>query len=137
MLFRSAHDTFAVLGAVALVGYQVDITTVAAVLTVLGYSLNDSIVILDRVRENLRLKKKVPYDELVNTSINQSLTRTIYTSVTTLLTLITLFMFGPEILRNFAFTLVIGIISGTLSTICIVTPLLVDWHHRDHPPKKA
>jgi preprotein translocase subunit SecF len=121
------HDTFTVLGLFSITQGEVDLTVVAAILTVLGYSMNDSIVILDRIRENLRLKRKTPIDELVNLSINQCLGRTLYTGITVMLTLFTLFLMGPAVLRNFALAMIVGILSGTISTVTVVCPLLVDW----------
>lgn len=121
------HDTFTVLALFAFTQGEVDLTVVAAILTVLGYSMNDSIVILDRIRENLRLKRKMPIDELVNLSINQCLGRTLYTGITVMLTLITLMLMGPAVLRNFALAMIVGILSGTISTVTVVCPALVDW----------
>jgi preprotein translocase SecF subunit len=125
------HDACTILILFALTHGEVDLTVVAAILTVLGYSMNDSIVILDRIRENLRLKRKMPYDELVNLSVNQCLSRTLYTGCTVVLTLFTLLLMGPPVLHNFSLAMTIGVLSGTISTVSVVTPLLVDWHNLD------
>ena len=122
------QDTCGMLAILSITGYEMDLTAVAAILTVLGYSINDAIVILDRVRENLRLKRKMPYDELVNLSINQCLGRTVYTSITVVLTLLFLLLMGPMVLRSFSLVLLAGVVSGCLSTISVTCPMLVDWH---------
>ena len=121
------HDSLTVVLLFSLTQYEVDLTAVAALLTVLGYSMNDSIVILDRVRENVRLKRKMPFDELVNLSINQCLGRTIYVGLTVILTLLTLLFMGPAVLRSFSLAMVVGVVSGMMSTLSIVCPVLVDW----------
>lgn len=123
-----AHDTFAVLLLFCITQHEVDLTAVAALLTVLGYSMNDSIVILDRVRENQRLKRKMPFDELVNLSINQCLARTVYVGLTVVMTLVTLLFMGPTVLRGFSLAIIVGVCSGMTSTLSIVCPVLVDWH---------
>jgi preprotein translocase subunit SecF len=129
------HDTFTVLALFSITQYEVDLTVVASILTVLGYSMNDSIVILDRIRENMRLKRKMPFDEMVNLSINQCLGRTLYTGITVMLTLVTLWLMGPEVLKNFALAMIVGILSGTISTVTVVCPGLVDWTLWDRPTR--
>lgn len=129
------HDALGVLGMVALSGVSMDINVVAAVLTVIGYSINDTIVILDRMRENNRLYKKRPFEELTNMALNQTLSRTIWTSTATLMSLLALWLIGPDVLRSFCFAMVVGFIAGTLSTICLVCPIIVDWYYWDHPQK--
>ena len=99
---------------------------VTALLTIAGYSINDTIVIYDRIRENLKLMRKLPFADLVNLSINQMMSRTILTSGVTLLVVIALFVFGGEVINDFAFAMLVGMISGTYSTIFIATPALVD-----------
>lgn len=126
-LLALIHDTIVVFGTLSITGGEMDLTVVAALLTVLGYSLNDSIVVLDRIRENLRLKKKLPYDELVNASINEVFKRTIYTTLTTVMSVAAFVFFGPHILFHFSLVLMIGILLGALSTLTIVCPGLVDW----------
>lgn len=128
------HDCTFVLGLFSALQREVNIDILAAVLTILGYSLNDTIVILDRIRENLRLKKKtMGYADIVNLSINQSLSRTINTSVTTLLPVMTLLLFGGAVIRGFALALLIGVVVGTYSSIFVVSPIVVYWYYRAHP----
>lgn len=125
------HDVIILLGFFALLGryygYQVDITSVAAVLTILGYSINDTIVVFDRTRENL-FRTRQSFAETVNISLNQTLTRSIYTSLTTMLTLVAIVIFGGASIRNFAVALSIGVFFGTYSSIFIASPLLVVWN---------
>ena len=106
-----------------------DTFILAALLTIIGYSLNDTIVVFDRVRENLRSAKAFEdYENTVNLSINQSLSRTIITSITTLLVVISLYVVGGNIMRNFAFALIVGILVGTYSSMFVASAILVDWH---------
>ena len=114
-----AHDILVTLSILTFVGYELSLNVVAAMLTITGYSVNDSIVVFDRVRENLRRMRRDTFDTLVNTSINQTLSRTIITSGTTAFAVLALFLFGGEVLRGFAFTMLVGVISGTYSTIFI------------------
>jgi SecD/SecF fusion protein len=125
-----AHDVAICLGLYALLGREFTITTVAAILTLIGYSLNDSIIVSDRIRENLKLMRGESYSNIVNTSINQTLSRTIMTSVATMLPLLSLLVFGGPVLRDFSLILLIGILVGTYSSIYIVAPMAVyykDW----------
>jgi preprotein translocase subunit SecF len=108
---------------------------IAAFLTIVGYSINDKIVVFDRIRENLRVPSRRSYAELLNDSINQTLSRTLITGGSTILVLLILFFFGGEVLRGFAFALVVGIIVGTYSSICFAAPVLVEWENRR--PRKA
>lgn len=124
-----AHDTLAVVALFAITQGEIDITVIAAILTVLGYSMNDSIVILDRIRENVRAHRTMPHEELVNLAANQCLGRTLFTGITVMLTLVTLLAMGPPVLHNFALAMLVGILSGTLSTVTVVCPLLVDWEN--------
>ncbi|NQT89648.1 MAG: protein translocase subunit SecD [Candidatus Omnitrophica bacterium] len=124
------HDVLIVVGAMAITGREFDLTVVAAILTVAGYSINDTVVIYDRIRENVRLLRKMTFVELINLSVNQTLARTIFTTLTTLFTAFALFFYGGVVLNNFAFCLIIGIISGIYSTIFIASPLLILWHGR-------
>jgi len=119
------HDVFAILGFFALTQKQFDLATVAAILTIAGYSINDTVVIFDRVRENIRKFKKMPLYDLANKSLNETLSRTILTSLTTLLALIALWLFGGEIIRGFVDALIVGVLIGTYSTIFIAVPKLV------------
>ena len=113
------HDVLVTLAMLTFFGYELSLNVVAAMLTITGYSVNDSIVVFDRVRENLRRMRRDNFATLVNTSINQTLSRTIITSGTTLFTVMALFLFGGEVLEGFAFTMIVGVISGTYSTIFI------------------
>ncbi|NLJ80311.1 MAG: protein translocase subunit SecF [Firmicutes bacterium] len=121
------HDVLIVLGIFALTGREINSPFVAAVLTVLGYSINDTIVIFDRIRENLRFRKKESYAEIVNNSLQQSLSRTINTSVTTFIVVFMLVVFGSSAIRDFAFALLIGIVFGTYSSLMLAGPLWLTW----------
>ena len=121
------HDTLITLGFFALFNIELSLTVVAAILTLVGYSMNDTIVVFDRIRENLRLSRREPLSELVNRSINQTLSRTVLTSGLTFLTVLSLFIFGGQVLRGFSFALVVGILIGTYSSIAIAAPMLVAY----------
>jgi preprotein translocase subunit SecF len=121
------HDVLITLGLIVLFHYEITLNVIAALLTLVGYSQNDTIVIFDRVRENLKQRRKEPLAKVINDSINQTLSRTIISSGTTFLTVLALYLFGGEVLRGFAFTMVIGIIVGTYSTIFIASPIVVWW----------
>ncbi len=119
------HDVILTIGIFALLGLEFNLSTVAAILTIAGYSINDTVVVFDRVRENLRKYKSMELDALLNLSINDTLSRTILTSVTTLLALFALFLFGGEVIKGFSFAMIWGVIVGTYSSIWIAVPLLV------------
>jgi len=124
------HDTIITVGAFSLTNQEISLTVIAAILTLVGYSMNDTIVVFDRIRENLRLSRREPLADLVNRSINQTLSRTVLTSGLTFLTVLSLFVFGGEVLRGFSFALVVGILIGTYSSIAVAAPMLVayqDW----------
>jgi preprotein translocase subunit SecF len=124
------HDTLITLGAFSLTNTDVSLTVIAALLTLIGYSNNDTIVVFDRIRENIKLMRREKLSEIVNRSINQTLSRTILTAGLTFLTVLALFLFGGEVLRGFSLALVIGILIGTYSSIAIAAPILVayqDW----------
>ncbi|HEY6487561.1 MAG TPA: protein translocase subunit SecF [Terracidiphilus sp.] len=121
------HDTLITLGAFALTSQEISLTVIAAILTLVGYSMNDTIVVFDRIRENLRLTRREPLPDLVNRSINQTLSRTVLTSGLTFLTVLSLYVFGGQVLRGFSFALVIGILIGTYSSIAVAAPMLVAW----------
>ena len=127
------HDSVFVMGIFAIMQKEVNIGIMAALLTIVGYSLNDSIVVLDRIRENSRLKARLPFDFRVNLSINQSLSRTINTSVTTLLAVLSLLILGGIVIHDFALAMTIGVLVGTYSSVFIVSPILVMWYYRSHP----
>ena len=119
------HDVIIVLGIFSLFELDFDLTVLAALLAVIGYSLNDTIVVSDRIRENLRSQRRSEIEEVINLSLNQMLSRTIITSLTTLLVLISLYLFGGELIKNFAFALILGVIVGTYSSIYIASNALV------------
>lgn len=119
------HDVFATIGVFALLGLEFNLSTVAAVLTIAGYSINDTVVVYDRVRENLRKYKKKPLPALLNESINQTLSRTVMTSVTTLIALLALYFLGGAVIQDFSFAMIFGVIIGTYSSICLAVPLLL------------
>jgi len=121
------HDTLITVGAFALTGQEISLTVIAAILTLVGYSMNDTIVVFDRIRENLRLSRREPLTDLVNRSINQTLSRTVLTSGLTFLTVLSLYIFGGAVLKGFSFALVVGILIGTYSSIAIAAPMLVAW----------
>jgi SecD/SecF fusion protein len=124
------HDVLVALGLLSITGRQIDLLSVTAFLTIAGYSINDTIVIYDRVRENSRLFRKLSLKELINLSVNQTLSRTILTSGVTLLVVVAILFYGGEVLGNFAFTLLVGFISGAYSTIYIASPLVLAWQGR-------
>ncbi len=121
------HDTLITVGAFALTGREISLTVIAAILTLVGYSMNDTIVVFDRIRENLRISRREGLTDLVNRSINQTLSRTVLTSGLTFLTVLALFIFGGPVLNNFSFALVVGILIGTYSSIAVAAPMLVAW----------
>lgn len=118
------HDVIITLGIFSLTGFEITLSTVAAFLTIVGYSLNDTIVILDRIRENMKSSGTVMFESTINKSINQSLSRTLITSLTTLLVIIVLLIYGGEVIRPFSFTMLVGVIIGTYSSIYIASALL-------------
>jgi len=120
-----AHDSLATIGLFALTQMEFNLSTVAAILMIAGYSINDTVVVFDRIRENLRKYKKKPLNELFNFSINQTLSRTLMTSVTTLLALIALYAFGGEVIRGFVYALIFGIVIGTYSSVFVASPTLL------------
>ena len=122
------HDVFVAMGFLAMTGRELNLTIVAALLTIAGYSINDTIVVYSRIRENLKLFRKASMKEIINMSVNQTLSRTVLTTLTTLLAVASIFFFGGEVLRDFSFTLLVGIISGIYSTIYIASPLIIFWH---------
>jgi preprotein translocase subunit SecF len=131
------HDTLITVGAFSLMDKEMSLTVIAAILTLIGYSNNDTIVVFDRIRENLKLMRREKLSDIVNRSINQTLSRTILTAGLTFLTVLALFLFGGEVLHGFSFALVIGILIGTYSSIAIAAPILVayqDWRsNRERP----
>ena len=135
------HDTLITVGAFSLLNKEISLTVIAAILTLIGYSNNDTIVVFDRIRENLKLMRREKLSDIVNRSINQTLSRTILTAGLTFLTVLALYLFGGEVLKGFSLALVIGILIGTYSSIAIAAPILVayqDWRsERGRPPVVA
>jgi preprotein translocase subunit SecF len=135
------HDVISTVGVFSLSGLEFNLSTVAALLTIAGYSINDTVVIFDRVRENLRKFKTMPLPELFDRSINETLSRTINTSGTVFLTVLALYAFGGPVIRDFSFALLWGVVVGSYSTICVALPLLlymnIDRGAHDSPAKEA
>jgi len=123
-----SHDVLITLGIFSLLSYEISLPIIAAFLTIVGYSLNDTIVIFDRIRENLKSSKRDSYTLIVNRSINKSLSRTIITSLTTFVVVMILWLFGGEVIHNFAFAMIIGVIVGTYSSVYIASPLVIFLH---------
>jgi preprotein translocase subunit SecF len=121
------HDTLITVGAFSLLNWEISLTVIAAILTLIGYSNNDTIVVFDRIRENLRLSRRETLSDVVNRSINQTLSRTVLTSGLTFLTVLSLYIFGGRVLHGFSFALVVGILIGTYSSIAVAAPMLVAW----------
>lgn len=119
------HDVLTTVGIFALTGLEFNLSTVAAILTIAGYSINDTVVVFDRVRENLRKYKTLALPALLNNSINETLSRTVMTSVTTLLALLSLYILGGEVIRGFSFAMIWGVLVGTYSSVCVAVPLLL------------
>ncbi len=123
-VFALFHDVFSTLGFFALTQIEFNLASIAAILTIAGYSINDTVVVFDRIRENL-MKTEIPFSELLNKSINQTLSRTIMTSLTTLLALLALFIFGGEVIKGFVSAMMWGVLVGTYSSIFIASPLII------------
>ena len=122
------HDVFVTVGIFSIMGYEISLPIIAAFLTIVGYSLNDTIVIFDRIRENIKSMKRLTYTQVVDHSINDSLSRTIITSVTTFIVVLVLWLFGGEVINLFAFAMMVGVIVGTYSSIFVACPLVVRLH---------
>ena len=131
------HDTLITIGAFSLTNKEISLTVIAAILTLIGYSMNDTIVVFDRIRENLKLRRRESLAEIVNASINQTLSRTVLTSGLTFLTVLSLYLFGGEVLHGFSFALVVGILIGTYSSIAVAAPMLVAYQESRQKSGKA
>jgi preprotein translocase subunit SecF len=131
------HDVFVTLAFLMFFGYELSLNVVAAILTITGYSVNDTIVVFDRVRENLRSMRRDSLEQVVNTSVNQTLARTVITAGTTFLAVLSLYLFGGEVLRGFAFTMLVGIVSGTYSTVFIASAIAIILSQRRRAPTPA
>ncbi len=123
-----AHDILITIGIFSIMDYEISLPIIAAFLTIVGYSLNDTIVILDRVRENVKSMKRTSYSDMVDHSINDSLSRTIITSITTFIVVLILFLFGGEVIHSFAFAMLIGVVVGTYSSMYVACPIVVQLH---------
>jgi SecD/SecF fusion protein len=138
-ILTTAHDVVMMIGLYVLLGLEFNLSSIAAVLTVVGYSINDTVVVYDRVRENLRRYKKMPIEQLLDLSMNQTLSRTFLTGITTLFALLSLYMFGGEVIASFTLAMIFGILVGTYSSIFVAGPLLIlfklrpDIFDRDEP----
>lgn len=130
------HDVFITIGILSIFGKEFTIPIVAGILTIVGYSINDTIVISDRIRENLKHLRKESFGKIVNISINQTLSRTIITSLTTFVALLSLFIFGGTVIHDFSFTLLIGIIIGTYSSVFVVAPIVYEWEVKNPTRKR-
>ena len=124
------HDILVTVGALLLANYEFDLTIVAALLTVVGYSVNDTVIVCDRIRENMRKIKRENLESIINTSINETLSRTIITTSTAIMVLVALFFLGGAVIRPFAFALLVGFFSGVYSTIFIASPVILLWEKR-------
>jgi preprotein translocase subunit SecF len=137
-IVATLHDVLVTLAFLAFFGYDLSLNIVAALLTITGYSVNDTIVIFDRVRENLRSKmRRDPLEKVVNTAVNQTLSRTLITAGTTFLSVLSLYVFGGEVLEGFAFTMLVGIVSGTYSTVFIAAAIAIILGNRSGAPAAA
>jgi len=131
------HDTIITVGVFSLFNEQISMTVIAALLTLVGYSMNDTIVIFDRIRENLKTSRREPLEQVMNRAVNQTLSRTVMTSGLTFLTVIALFLFGGPVLHGFSFALVCGIIVGTYSSVFIASPIVLFWHSYTDKKRKS
>jgi preprotein translocase subunit SecF len=131
------HDTLITIGAFSLTNQELTLTVIAAILTLIGYSMNDTVVVFDRIRENLALSRREKLSDVVNRSINQTLSRTVLSSGLTFLTVMSLYLFGGEVLHGFSFALVVGILIGTYSSIAVAAPMLVAWQDNRAAKGKA
>lgn len=131
------HDIVLSIGAFSLLDKEISLAVVAAFLTIVGYSLNDTIVVFDRIREDLKSMRRESYETIVNTAVNQTLSRTVITSGTTLLVVLFLFLLGGEVIHDFSFALLVGIVIGTYSSIFVGAPLVVEWHQRFDAEKEG
>ncbi len=130
------HDVLVTIGLFSLLNKEITLAIVAALLFIVGYSLNDTIVVSDRIRENLKLLRRENFHTVVNKSLNQTLSRTIITSVTTLMAVVIIFLLGSEIIKDFALALIIGVTIGTYSSIFVATPIVVSYHDQQESKKK-
>ena len=135
-IIATFHDITITFGFISLFNIEITLATVAAILTILGYSLNDTIVVFDRIRENLKKRRKDAYEDIINSSVNETLPRTVLTSGTTLATLLALFILGGTVVRPFALVLILGIVIGTYSSIFVASPALLEIEERSRRKEK-
>ena len=135
-VIATAHDLFAMLALFSLTNLEISLGIVAAFLTIAGYSINDTVVVYDRIRENIKKLRSATFFDIINISINETLSRTILTGSTTLMVLIVLFFLGGQVIHDFAFALLVGILIGTYSSIFIAAPILLEWEARTGTKKK-
>ena len=131
------HDALITIGCFSFLNKEIDLTEVAAILTIIGYSVNDTIVLFDRVRENLRKIRKQSLEKVMNTSINETLSRTIFTNFTVLMVVLILFFFGGPVIHNFAFAMLVGCVVGTYSTVYVASPVVLFWAYLKERTEKA
>ena len=124
------HDVLITLGFFSLLNFEITLVVIAAFLTIVGYSLNDTIVVFDRIRENLKVLRRESFENVINTSINQTLSRTIITSGTTLLVVVVLYFIGGKVIHDFAFALIVGVGIGTYSSIFVASPIVLEWQNK-------
>lgn len=125
-----AHDVMITVGAFSIANKEFTLPIIAAILTIIGYSLNDTIVVYDRIRENRRKMRREPFAKVINSSINETLGRTLLTSLTTLIVVVILFIFGGGVIHDFAFALMVGVLVGTYSSIFVASPIILTWQER-------
>lgn len=131
------HDVLITLGVFSILNLEITLAIIAAFLTIVGYSLNDTIVVFDRIRENVKVLRRDNYETIVNTSINQSLSRTIVTSLTTMIVVAILYFFGGAVIHDFAFALIVGVLVGTYSSIFVASPIVIEWQQHREDKKKG
>ena len=127
-VFALVHDTLITLGALSIFNKEITLVVIAAILTNIGYSINDTIIIYDRIRENRKINRRMEFTDLINLSTNQTLSRTVLTVLTVLMVSLTLFIFGGDVIHDFAFTLLVGIVTGTFSSIYVAGPIILEWN---------
>lgn len=131
------HDVIITLGIFSLLNLEISLAVVAAFLTIVGYSLNDTIVVFDRIRENLKIMRRETFPNIINISLNQTLSRTVITSFTTLIVVVVLFLMGGQVIHNFSFALIVGIVVGTYSSLFVASPIVLEWQSRTADSKKS
>ena len=130
------HDVLITLGVFSLLDYEINLSIVAAFLTIVGYSLNDTIVVFDRIRENIPKYMKKTIDDVVNISLNETLNRTVITSLTTMMVVVILFIWGGKVINLFAFALIVGVFVGTYSSLFVASPVMVFFEKRSSSPRR-